>query len=130
VETVVIDIQRHIGRAGILIIEGLLEIAVDPGAIIILGRQLGKRINLLPVERRELRQLHLGLAELDTGGDDAILGLLECEWGAVECELLELGGGTANDLDGGSGVDVADEVDDLAMALSGTDEVAGLEDDV
>lgn len=113
-----------------LVIDRLLKVAVDPGAVVIIGGELRKRVNLLPVELRKLGQLDLGLRVLDLGGDDAILVLLELERGAVEGKLLELGRGTANDLDGGSGVDVADEVDDLAVALGSTDEVARLEDDV
>jgi hypothetical protein len=72
----------------------------------------------------------VGRIELDLGLDDAVLVLGELEGRAVEGQLLELVGGAADDLDGRGGVDVADDVDDLVLALGCADEIAGLEDDV
>jgi hypothetical protein len=111
VEAVVARVEGDGGVEGPEVVGGGGVVGVDPAAVVVVRRELGEGVDLLPLELAEAGEGELGLGELDGGGDDAVRVLVEVEGPAVELELFEAGGGASDDLDGGGGVDVADEAE-------------------
>lgn len=130
VEPVVASAEGNRRQDLAIIIGRFLEVRIDPVAVIVITGDFRERVNLLPVKVREARELDFWFMEFDLRLDDAKIVLGEVNWATVEVESLEAGRRATDDLDRSCGVDVANEVENFALLLRCTDEVACLDNHI
>ena len=129
-ETIVTSAKRHWSKNRTQVIRRLLEIGINPVMVLVVLRDLGKRVDLLPSQVFQSRKLELWILEIDCSSDNTKFVLLKVQRLSVEVELLEICGGATDNFNGSRGIDIANKVEDLAVPLRGADQIACLDNHV